>query len=158
MTSVAILKEALWFVLPAYFANASPVIFGGGAPIDGGRTWRDGRPIFGSNKTIRGFTAGILIGTLVGVLQGRPLSGFLLALGAMIGDLAGSFLKRRLDLKPGQQAPILDQLGFLLFALMFTLPVERPSAEVVVVAVLVTPLAHVVSNAVAVMLGLKRGL
>ncbi|HDM92453.1 MAG TPA: CDP-2,3-bis-(O-geranylgeranyl)-sn-glycerol synthase [Candidatus Korarchaeota archaeon] len=158
MASITVLKEALWFVLPAYFANASPVIFGGGAPIDCGRTWRDGRPIFGSNKTIRGFAAGILVGTLVGILQGRPLSGFLLALGAMIGDLTGSFLKRRLGLKPGQQAPILDQLGFLLFALVLTLPVERPSTNVVLAAVLITPLAHVASNAVAVVLGLKRGL
>jgi hypothetical protein len=28
---------AFWFVLPAYVANASPVVFGGGRPIDGGR-------------------------------------------------------------------------------------------------------------------------
>ena len=35
--------QALWIILPAYVANASAVIVGGGKPIDGGRTWRDGK-------------------------------------------------------------------------------------------------------------------
>jgi CDP-diglyceride synthetase len=39
---------AFWFILPAYAANASPVVFGGGKPIDGGRKFFDGRPIFGT--------------------------------------------------------------------------------------------------------------
>jgi CDP-2,3-bis-(O-geranylgeranyl)-sn-glycerol synthase len=37
---------------------------------------------------------------------------FLVALGAPLGDLIGSFLKRRLNLERGAPAPIIDQLDF----------------------------------------------
>ena len=91
---------ALYFIFPAYCANAIPVIFGGGRPIDGGRIFLDGKPIFGAHKTFRGFFAGLLIGTLEGVLQSvvgefssEPLFeyplllGFTTSLGALLGDL-----------------------------------------------------------------------
>ena len=53
--------HALIFILPAYCANGMPVIFGGGHTIDGGRTFLDKKPIFGSHKTFRGFLAGLII-------------------------------------------------------------------------------------------------
>ncbi len=37
------------------------------------------------------------------------LLGILLGLGAMLGDLGGSFIKRRFQLKRGALAPLLDQ-------------------------------------------------
>jgi len=40
--------EAIWFFLPAYFANATPVVLGGGTPIDLGRNFLDGRRILGA--------------------------------------------------------------------------------------------------------------
>jgi len=43
-------EDLLWliiFILPAYFANSSPVILGGGAPIDLGRKAWDKKRIFG---------------------------------------------------------------------------------------------------------------
>jgi len=60
---------ALWFIFPAYCANAVPVIFGGGRPVDFGKIFLDGKPILGSHKTLRGFFSGLLVGTLVGFLQ-----------------------------------------------------------------------------------------
>ena len=60
---------ALYYIFPAYCANGAPVLFGGGKPIDGGKMFRDGKPIFGPHKTIRGFIFGILIGTFVGWVQ-----------------------------------------------------------------------------------------
>ena len=60
--------ETIWLFLPAYFANASPVLLGGGGPLDGGSKWIDGKPILGSHKTIKGTTIGILAGVTVGVL------------------------------------------------------------------------------------------
>ncbi|HDS59894.1 MAG TPA: CDP-archaeol synthase, partial [Thermoplasmatales archaeon] len=41
--------EAVWLVLPAYLANASAVVLGGGTPIDFGKTWRDKR-LLGDGK------------------------------------------------------------------------------------------------------------
>ncbi len=58
--------DILIFVLPLWFGNAAPTILGGGAPIDGGRYWRDGKRILGDGKTIRGFWMAVLVGILIG--------------------------------------------------------------------------------------------
>ncbi|HQL60331.1 MAG TPA: CDP-archaeol synthase, partial [Methanoculleus sp.] len=42
-------------MLPAYVPNSAAALFGGGTPIDSGRTFGDGRRIFGDGKTYRGF-------------------------------------------------------------------------------------------------------
>ncbi|MEW6328556.1 MAG: CDP-2,3-bis-(O-geranylgeranyl)-sn-glycerol synthase [Candidatus Micrarchaeota archaeon] len=62
--------RAILFILPAYFANATPVIFGGGAPVDFGKKFSDGRRVLGDGKTWRGLFAGIFFGTLVAVVIG----------------------------------------------------------------------------------------
>lgn len=165
-----VIKEilyALYYILPAYCSNASPVLFGGGKPIDLGRKFLDERPIFGPHKTYRGFISGILIGTAVGWAQeniaplaGLPqrstFSGFLLSLGALIGDLFGSFLKRRLNLRPGAMLPILDQLDFVLFALLFaSLSNNLPSPMGIVIIIALTIPIHFITNLIAYLLHLK---
>lgn len=152
MTIPEILATAVWFILPAYVANATPVVFGGGRPIDGNRKFMDGRPIFGAGKTMRGFAAGLLAGTLTGCIQaafgGQELAfvGFLLSLGALVGDLFGSFIKRRLNLPRGSQAPGLDQLGFLLVAIGFAAPIKIPTPEVFATLLIITPPLHLGTN------------
>lgn len=158
-----LLGSAIWFILPAYVANATPVVLGRGTPIDGGRLFRDGRPIFGAGKTIRGFVAGLIVGSIVGVAQGivvgQPCNyamlGLLLALGALIGDLLGSFIKRRLNIPRGGAAPVLDQLGFVVFALLFASPVMLPSWEVILIILIITPPIHLATNFVGYKLGFK---
>jgi len=155
--------HALLFIFPAYCANAAPVIFGGGFPIDGGRTFLDGKPIFGSHKTLRGFFSGLVVGTLVGFVQGalfqyNVLLGFALSMGALVGDLLGSFFKRRLDLPPGSTLPIVDQLGFILGALLFSLPVSPPTLTIVLIIMIITPLIHLLTNFLAYLLGVKKRL
>ena len=160
---IEIIGSALWFILPAYFANATPVVLGGGPPLDGGKKFIDGRRIFGDGKTVRGFVAGIVAGTAIGVLQGiakGPLShylslGFLLALGALLGDLMGSFVKRRLGIERGGALPGLDQLGFVVIALLLASPVEVPSWQVIVAIFLITPALHLATNFIGYKLGLK---
>ncbi|HIH72167.1 MAG TPA: CDP-archaeol synthase, partial [Thermococcaceae archaeon] len=63
------LLEALWYILPAYFANASPVIFKGKTPMDFGKSFVDGKRILGDGKTWRGFFGGLFTGILIGVIQ-----------------------------------------------------------------------------------------
>jgi len=120
------------FTLPAYVANPSAVLWGGGVPMDGGRVWRDGRRVLGDGKTWRGFFGGTLSGAVVGVLiallAGGAAAGFgtlrlvpaftAMALGALTGDAIGAFVKRRRGLARGAKAPILDQYDFLLGALL----------------------------------------
>lgn len=155
--------SALLFIFPAYCANAAPVIFGGGFPIDGGKTFLDGKPIFGSHKTLRGFSSGLVVGTLVGFVQGtlfqhNLLLGFALSVGALAGDLLGSFCKRRLDLPPGSTLPIVDQLDFILGALLFSLPFSPPSLPMVLIIVIITPPIHLLTNFLAYLLGVKKRL
>jgi CDP-2,3-bis-(O-geranylgeranyl)-sn-glycerol synthase len=133
---------ALWYILPAYFANATPVILGGGMPLDLGLRWMDGERIFGDHKTFRGVFAGLLVGTVIGAIQGRDLTGFLQSLGAMLGDLVSSFLKRRLKRKPGQWTPVLDEEGFLVFAVIMSNLVEPLSFKTFLLLLVVTPAIH----------------
>ncbi|MFH1470329.1 MAG: CDP-archaeol synthase, partial [Candidatus Micrarchaeota archaeon] len=46
--------EVIILVLPAYVANASPVILGGGTPVDFGRLFYDKKRILGDGKTWKG--------------------------------------------------------------------------------------------------------
>jgi CDP-2,3-bis-(O-geranylgeranyl)-sn-glycerol synthase len=163
----------IWAILPAYVPNSVAVLGGGGPPIDGGRTWRGAR-LLGDGKTWRGFLGGTLAGTLLALAMnaGRPalaptLPAFppaavlTLPLGAMLGDAAGSFLKRRLGRERGAPAPVLDQLGFVVVALGLTVAVAPAwtlatfTLPVLAVVLLLTPLAHLLTNAGAYLLGLK---
>jgi CDP-2,3-bis-(O-geranylgeranyl)-sn-glycerol synthase len=155
------LIDALVFILPAYCANAIPVLLGGGRPIDDGRVFSDGRPIFGSHKTIRGFVSGLVVGTLVGfglslVIDYSVLLGFVVSLGALLGDLFEAFVKRRLGYVPGASFPVADQLDFVLGALLFSLLVSPPSWQVAVVVLVITPPIHLLTNLAAYQLGVKK--
>ena len=154
--------EALKFIFPAYCANAIPVIAGGGLPMDFGKTFFDGKPIFGSHKTFRGFFSGLIVGTAVGLLEsfvfGYPLFfGAVLSLGALLGDLAGAFVKRRLDVAPGNLMPVFDQIDFVVGALVFSFPffLQFLSLPLVVTVLVITPPLHLLTNFVAYKMGLK---
>jgi CDP-2,3-bis-(O-geranylgeranyl)-sn-glycerol synthase len=164
MTIIMDIAYALYFIFPAYCANAAPVIFGGGHPIDAGKVFIDGKPIFGSHKTVRGFFAGLIVGTLVGFVQNAVyplyqsnlLLGFVLSLGALIGDLLDSFVKRRLGFPPGASFPILDQLDFVVGALLFSLIVPPlPPLNLILIIIVITPPIHLLTNVLAFLLGFK---
>jgi CDP-2,3-bis-(O-geranylgeranyl)-sn-glycerol synthase len=153
--------EALKFMFPAYCANAVPVIAGGGTPLDFGRKFLDGKPIFGKNKTFQGFVFGLVVGTLVGLSEsmffGYPIFfGLLLSLGALFGDLAGAFLKRRLGIPPGGLLPIIDQVDFVVGALLFSLPLQILYLNLGIVVLVITPPIHLLTNYIAYKLGLKN--
>lgn len=163
MSLAQLVFEALKFIFPAYCANAIPVIVGGGIPLDFGRKFFDGKPIFGKNKTVRGFFIGLLIGTLIAFaetlfLNHPVLLGFLVSLGALLGDLTGAFVKRRLNLQPGQLLPVVDQVDFVVGAVLLSLPVSLSllTWELVVVVLIITPPLHLLTNVVAYKLGLKK--
>ena len=148
--------QAVYTYLPAYVANASPVVLGGGAPLDGGRAWRDGKPLLGDHKTVKGAFLGFLAGVLVGVAQGNPVGGGLQALGAMLGDLAGSFYKRRLGIRPGGSLILWDQLDFIIVAVALSYPAQWTPLDQVASILLVTLPLHYLVNVVAWALGLKK--
>jgi len=106
-------------------ANGTPVIakkiFGErfAYPLDGGFKFLDGRALFGQSKTLRGVVLAVLVTT-----AGAPLIGLDWGIGAlvgslaMVGDLASSFLKRRMALPPSSRASGLDQIPEALFPLL----------------------------------------
>lgn len=169
----------LYFLLPAYLSNGSALGFGGGVPIDFGKTTKKGVRLIGDGCTWRGLIAGTIIGMIVGALQGLTgpyfiatvgdyiftpigtsvpqgiLIGFLLGFGALVGDAIGSFLKRRIGIGRGKPAPVLDQLDFLIVSLIFSSFVIPISLKFVIIAALLTLVIHFLANAGAYLLGLK---
>ncbi len=148
MSFLTDIAQVLWFLLPAIAANMAPVFaarYGWlktlDKPIDGGLLYR-GQPLLGSHKTIRGFVAGIVTGYAVGLAQGLlfrhsqavldlslfdysdPLLsggiGSLLGFGALLGDAAKSFVKRRVKRTPGKSWPPFDQIDFVIGAMVVT--------------------------------------
>ena len=160
MDLVALIIEALKFIFPAYCANATPVLVGGGQQLDFGKKFLDGKPIFGKNKTFRGFFFGLAIGIVAGLAEnvvfGYPiLFGVFSPLGALVGDLTGAFLKRRLGIAPGGLFPVVDQVDFVVGALLFSLPLSIVYWELAIAVIVITPPIHLFTNFLAYKLKLK---
>jgi CDP-diglyceride synthetase len=110
-------KPAAELLLLLSIANGTPVfaklLCGSkiSGALDGGRRLADGRFVFGPSKTIRGLVTSLAMTTVAGATIGLALyTGFVIALGAMAGDLMSSFAKRRLGLEPSSRATGLDQI------------------------------------------------
>jgi CDP-2,3-bis-(O-geranylgeranyl)-sn-glycerol synthase len=121
-----IILLTLIIYFPAMAANGAPVFIKKGTPVDLGRFFIDGRRIFGDGKTYEGLLTGLVFGTGVGAIYSLVFneSIFIIyssisSLGSLIGDMVGAFIKRRIGLPRGSPVPVLDQLGFYLFATLF---------------------------------------
>lgn len=129
--------------------------------MDFGKSLPDGKRILGDNKTVRGFLSGLIVGAIVGALEYTLFSKNLLpiallaSLGALSGDLVGAFLKRRLKIKPGGAFPGVDQLDFVLGALLFVSPFHEIGWGAIAITMFVTPPIHFLTNVAAYFLGLK---
>lgn len=176
-----LLLQAIYFVLPAYLANMMPVFFAKlqlleclNRPID--YNFKIGsRELFGRNKTWRGLVAGTSGGVLMAMFQAgayhwpyfHNLSlfnyseywlafGILAGAGALLGDLAKSFFKRRLNIKPGGVWPIFDQLDFIVGFFIFTSFIVWPGWSVFLTVCLLTLILHPLTNIIGYILGIKR--
>jgi CDP-2,3-bis-(O-geranylgeranyl)-sn-glycerol synthase len=163
MSLITLIIESLKFIFPAYCANATPVLAGGGLPMDFGKNFSDGKRVFGKNKTFRGFFFGWTIGILVGLVEGAVfgfasysvLFSILTPIGALLGDLTGAFMKRRLNIAPGGLLPVVDQIDFVVGALVFALPLTIIYWQLAVAVLIITPPIHLLTNYVAYKLKLK---
>ncbi|MDX1456823.1 MAG: CDP-archaeol synthase [Marinobacter sp.] len=125
--------------------------------IDGGRMWRDGRPLFGSSKTWRGLISGGIACTLFSMLAGLGLVfGLVFGLLALGGDLVSSFIKRRMGLASSAQALGLDQLPEAAIPLTYAALVLPFPWWQAVVLVLVFGVANVVCSPLLYRLGIRR--
>lgn len=148
------------YIFPAYAANGAPILFGGWGPIDKKKKLF-GKRIFGDNKTIRGAISGILAGLIVGLIlypffNYMPIIGLMMGIGTIVGDLFGSFIKRRLGFKPGMQFPIMDQFGFVIFALIFAFSLgHMPNIYGIAFIIILTGIMHPATNIIANKMSLK---
>lgn len=116
--------NALYALVLVGAANTAPLVLKKligsrwASPLDGGRLFFDGEPLFGKSKTVRGVVIGILAPAVVAPLVGhRWQHGALMGAAAMAGDLLSSFCKRRLKRPPSSQALGLDQIPEVLLPL-----------------------------------------
>jgi CDP-2,3-bis-(O-geranylgeranyl)-sn-glycerol synthase len=153
--------SALYIILPIYCTNGAPVLFGGGKAVDFGRTMPDGERILGDHKTVRGLLSGLVVGITVGIFESflstenMIIMATLASAGALMGDLGGAFIKRRMRIRPGQPLPGVDQLDFVLGAVLAVSMIYTPTLGTLLILFCVTPPIHLLANMGAYKLGLK---
>ena len=213
---VCILIYAMLFIAPGYLANAGMLIWGGkGAPMDFGYVCKDGRRLFGSGKTWRGFILGsVAFGipiamithiilylnwdTIVMIIYGYYDQGIiytmyperealiqdmriymlgtqdalpniesfirlmprliLCSFGAGVGDLIGSWAKRRKGIDRGEPFWIVDQIDFLFGCLIMTVPYVwgHFHFQTFIFLLIFTPSLTVIANTISYLTGHKK--
>lgn len=168
--------KAMFIVLPAYAANGFPPLSRGILPIDFKKKWSDGNRILGDGKTVEGFAMGLIAGTFAAVIEGSILPfvnsyasiwnvqipemnfflGLLISLGALCGDVGGSFIKRRLGFARGREVLFLDQWNFVIGSLIFVFMFTEITIWMVLIMLLITFVIHRMANVLAHKLKVKR--
>ena len=149
--------KCVYLMMPGYFANMSPVIFRKinlfVYPIDFNKKINN-KPVLGKNKTFRGFVFGIAFAIAIAYLQSLLypidffnklsftnyenwlLLGFLMGFGALTGDLAKSFFKRRVGIKPGSKFIPFDQIDFVIGSLLLSSIIFDLTSKIFIVSLL----------------------
>jgi CDP-diglyceride synthetase len=154
----------VYFMAPAYVANMTPPFV---------RYWRGwNRPIsvrwLGSHKTVVGFAAGVLAAVVVTLVQSRiawpgglvaydhwVALGLRFGVGAMAGDAAKSFVKRRLAIAPGKPWIPWDQVDFVLGALALVWGQAALSWPDVAIILVLSVTGHVLVSRVGYWTGIR---
>ena len=88
-------------------------------PVDGGYKLPDGARLFGGSKTWRGFFAGIIGAAIAALLLGfTVVFGLFFGFLSLSGDLASSFIKRRMKQPESNQSVGVDQIPEALIPLV----------------------------------------
>jgi CDP-2,3-bis-(O-geranylgeranyl)-sn-glycerol synthase len=180
--SIEIIIASLYFFIPAYIANATPVLLKKAdaweelnKPIDCGKKINNNR-IFGSHKTIRGALGILSVGTVMTIVffainnffnlglyeaigidteYWNPLwFGALFSIGVIFGDLLFAFIKRRIRLKPGAPFIPFDQTNYVIGTFIVLQPFINLSLSVWLIIFIFTFIVHASCN----MIGYKIGL
>ncbi len=183
MDILTLIFYSIYFMIPAYLANGSALVFGGGTPLDFGRYAKDGRRLIGDGVTWRGTICAGLFGMFIGgilaflsslgictyyfdlmtknllfisnpIIRGL-IVGALLGFGALIGDAIGSYIKRRLNFERGKPVPFLDQLDFVIISLIFVSFVSDVTIPMIIIILVLSVFFHLGANIFAYLINLK---
>ena len=156
--------QLLYFMAPAYVANMAPPFV---------RYWRGwNRPIsrrwLGTHKTVMGFGLGVLAAVVATLIQSHiawegalvayehwATLGLRFGAGAMVGDVAKSFLKRRAGIAPGRPWIPWDQLDFVLGALALVWSAAALSWADLAAILLLSVVGHVLVNHLGYWFGIR---
>lgn len=117
--------HTLEILLLIVLANAAPVIARlvftnrASTSIDLGFMLQDKQYLFGQTKTWRGLIASLTLTTLIAYLLDYAIvTGLIISISAMLGDLLSSFIKRRLQKQSSTNVLFLDQVPESLFPVL----------------------------------------
>ncbi|MDO5852085.1 MAG: CDP-2,3-bis-(O-geranylgeranyl)-sn-glycerol synthase [Methanobacteriaceae archaeon] len=183
MDFINLVIYSIYFMIPAYLANGSALVLGGGLPLDFGYSDSKGRRWIGDGVTWRGLVLGGLFGGFIGaiiaylaslgfgtfyfniissqitltdnfIFQGLIL-GLVLGFGALIGDAIGSFIKRRINIPRGNSVPLLDQLDFVIVALLLSSLIMKLDLIMIIIILVVSVFLHLLANIFAYLIHIK---
>ncbi|HSE02614.1 MAG TPA: CDP-archaeol synthase [Methylomirabilota bacterium] len=163
MTALSRVLQLLYFMAPAYAANMAPPFV---------RFWKGwNRPIsrrwLGAHKTILGAGLGVLAAVAATFIQSRiPWEGIAaydhwvglglrFGVGAMAGDVAKSFVKRRVGITSGDPWMPWDQIDFVLGALVLTWGAATLSWGDLAIILMLSVVGHVLVNHLGYWLGIR---
>lgn len=177
---VANLFALFLIFLPAFLANASPVV-AKNIPWIRNLSWPIHAWLFGKNKTVRWFVTGILVGMISGFILfscryifvrylpdytdiynlynnwfGAIFFGWLLATGALVWDIVKSFFKRRLGRKPWTMFQPWDGIDYMVGAMIFMSPWYNVHLMGMVFLLVIGPLLSLIMNTLAYSIGWKE--
>jgi CDP-2,3-bis-(O-geranylgeranyl)-sn-glycerol synthase len=170
MQIIQIILQGLYLMLPAYFANMTPVLVKKinflHYPLDFNLKIKN-KTILGTHKTWRGLFFGTIAGIIISFIQFQfqkhsyftaitildysnwLIIGFLLGFGALFGDAFKSLIKRRCKIKPGKPFFPWDQLDFLIGALLFISIIQTLDIKIIISILLISPILTIICNHIA---------
>lgn len=162
--------QITWIFLPPAFANMAPVLF---QKINFLNTSIN-KKLFGDHKTYRGFFFGALLSIIIAFLQSRMSAltkrielldyqsiniivfGLLVAIGALLADLLKSYLKRKFKIRPGKSLPILDQIDWIIGAIIVLSFYINLKIDFILYSILILGTLHFLTNIVSYHLKIRK--
>lgn len=159
-------------------------------PIDNSKDFFDGKRIFGDNKTWKGFLGMIILGIISTLIWGEVcrhftflnnhnylyrnnenlliynvIIGFFLGLSYALFELPNSFIKRRIDIKPGKSGTgikgifvLIDQADSLFGCVLIIAIVYKMSVTFYLIYVLIGAITHIIINMLLYLGNLRRNM
>ncbi len=162
--------KILWIFLPGAFANMAPLIFQRinflNIPIN--------KKLFGENKTYRGLFFEIVLSIMIAFLQRLSgalfrsieiinyneinifIFGLFMGLGALMGDLLKSLIKRKLNIAPGKSFPIFDQIDWIIGVIIVLRFYINITIDFIVISILLLGTLHFLTNIVSYKLRIRK--
>ena len=165
----SLLLSYSWFIIITYISNGS--LLAGVSlikkmkgsrlrkllltPIDFNRKFTDDQLIIGDHKPVAGIMITAFWSVLFSLIYHETFAYFL-PFAVFLGDIAGSFLKRRLRIKHGRPLFIVDQINFFAagYLIVLYLGIAFPLIDFLQLAV-ITIFVHIGTNAFAYKIGIK---